>query len=149
MKKLIITCVLLSSVSLVSFAQQAQQPQTTATMQTAAGPQAAPRQMPQISPEQRAERAARNEERRLALSPEQYKSAYEVELAHVRKIEEIKTKGQASPAEFKAANEVREEKLSKIFTAEQMTKYKEMMNRQRPPMPAPPTAAPTPGVPAK
>jgi hypothetical protein len=136
MKKLLITSALLGFASLVSYGQATAPAQTTTTMQ--AGAQAAPpRQMP--TPEQMAERRAKGEEKQLGLSPEQYKSVYEADLEAAKKMVELRSSGKAQPADFQAINAAKEEKLSKILTADQMTKFKAMSNRQRP---MPPAGAP-------
>lgn len=142
MKKLIITCALLTCGTLVSFAQSAQPVQTSTSMQAkAGGPVNAQRPAPpQVSNEQRAERRAKSEEKQLGLSAEQYKSVYAADLEMVKKIEELRTSGkQPDRSEFEAVNKAREEKFSKILTPEQMEKYRAMNNHQHP---APTTAAP-------
>lgn len=141
MKKLIITCALLTCASLVSFGQNSQ-PAPASTTMHARPPMGAPT----MSIEQRAERHARSEEKQLNLSPEQYKSAYEAELEMTKKVEELKATGQPKKEDFMAVNAQKEEKFKRIFTAEQMVKYQAMNNRQHP-APAPNAPANQPGVP--
>ena len=143
MKKLIMTCVLLTSASLVSFAQTAAPAQTTATMQAPGG---APHQMP--TPEERAQRHAQGVQKQLNLTADQYKVVYEAELEMNKKVEELrKSTPQPSRDQFMAISATKDEKIKKVLTPEQLQKYQLMTNRQHP-APAPgmapgqPTTAP-------
>jgi len=139
MKKLIITCALLTCASIVSFGQTATPAQTTTSM----APNHAMPQPPTV--EQRAERRARGEEKQLTLTPEQYKSVYAIELDAVKKMEALRTGGgQPSKDQYMAINASREEQIKKVLTPEQATKFDAMSNRQHPPTGAPAPAAPTP-----
>ena len=135
MKKLIITCALLSAASMIATAQTVQKPQSTTAVQ--AGPHAMP---PQMTAEQKAERRARGEEKQLGLTPEQYKSVYAADLEMMKKMDEMRASGQPSKEKYEALSKERDEKMKAILTPEQMAKFQGMMNRQHPQ--APPAMTP-------
>ena len=135
MKKLIITCFLVSSASLVSFAQNSEQATTAPKTATTATAAPAPvRKMP--SPEQIAERRAKSEEKQYQLSADQYKGVYQAELEYMQHVQQVHNSGgKLDQAQLTQMNTTKDEKFKKIMTPEQYTKY----NASKP---KPATAAP-------
>jgi len=139
MKKLILTCALITSASVISFAQTQQAPPPAPT----GGAQAPPR--PQMTLEQRVERRAKMEEKTLSLTPDQYKVVYDAELEMMKTAEDQKKSGKQP--DFQALNKAKEEKVKKVLTQEQITKYDAIFNRQghgAPPAPMTPANQPKP-----
>ena len=129
MKKLIITCALVTSASMVSFAQANQTTQTT-TSQAASN--ASAQNMP--SPEQMAERHAKAYEQQLKLTPEQYKGVYQAELDFTKQHQQMRANGgQPGSGQVMQMNMAKDQKFKQILTAEQYAKY----DATRPKMAAP------------
>ena len=136
MKKLIITCALITSASRVSFAQS-QQP---ANQAPSVGPSStANRPMP--TPEFMAQRRTTMYERQLNLTPEQSKSVYDVELNFVKQEQAVRANGgQPDMAQHQQMMMAKDEQFKKILTADQYTKYDALRPR--------PGVQPVPGTPA-
>ena len=130
MKKIIITCALLTVGTMVSFAQNAATPNAAPN----AGQAAQARPTP-LTSEDRAQRLSKRDEMMLTLTPEQTKKVYDVELEFVTAMDKFRTENkQASPAERSAIMDKKDAKMKAILTAEQFTKYDMSRNRQRMPL---------------
>ena len=126
MKKLMITCVLLSSAA-VSFAQAS----NTAAATTAPQAQQAPNR-PMMTPEQQAKRRAGMDAKQFTLTPEQTTKAEAVELEFFQGMEKYRAAGQ-QPNQGQMGNLTarRDGKLKELRTPEQYTKYEGMRNKER------------------
>jgi len=127
MKKIIISCAMLTFGTVVSFAQDAKTNATPATIQPAM--QANPTPM---TPEQHAQRLTKRDEMMFTLTPEQSKKVYDVELEFVSAMEKFRSENkQATPEERGAIMDKKDAKMKVILTADQYTKYTMSRNRQR------------------
>ena len=126
MKKLIITCALLTSASMASFAQ------SNAASQTAAQNKPATANKP-MNTEQLAQRRVKMDVQQFGLNPDQEKKAYNVELEFTTAMEKYRAAGQR-PGEGQMANITtkRDEGMKAIMTPEQYKKYETMKPKQRP-----------------
>lgn len=127
MKKLIITCALLSATSLASFAQN----QTTTTMSMQA-PQDAKSQAPGMAPanprmppvEMMADRRSKMYEKQLSLTADQTKSIYQAELAFWKEDFSSRANGaQPGPGQTAQNQMGKDMKFKQILTPEQYAKY--------------------------
>jgi hypothetical protein len=114
MKKLIITCLLISAASVVSFAQNTQTTQNNVSRQ---GP----------TTEQAAEQRARIYEKQLGLTPEQYKGVYEAELMYIRQDQSMRTNGNKPTDGMQQQNLMgRDQRFKSVMTADQYSRYSKM-----------------------
>jgi hypothetical protein len=121
MKKLIITCALLTSASMLSFAQSAQTSPAQA-QPNAAAPQMQNRQRP--TPEQMAERRANAAKTQYALNDEQYKGIYAAELDFFSQMQAARANGQQpAPGQAQQMSMAKDAKYKTIMTPEQYQKY--------------------------
>jgi hypothetical protein len=119
MKKLIITCCLIASASIVSFGQTVQTTnKPTVFRNSAVNRQVAP------TVEATAERTTKAYQRQLGLNPEQYKGVYQAELNYLKQNQQMHENG-AKPGEGQAAQMVmgKDQQIKNVLTAEQFTKY--------------------------
>ena len=127
MKKIIVTCALLTVGSMVSFAQNANTPNAAPK----AGQTAQANQAPMTAAD-RAQRLSKRDEMMFTLTPEQSKKVYDVELEFVTAMDKFRTENkQAGPAERNAILDKKDAKMKAILTPEQYTKYDMSRNRQR------------------
>ena len=128
-----ITCALLTTVSLASFAQSKQtshtmsmEPQAQARTPLTPGP-AASKQAQQV-----AERRAKIYQKQYSLSPQQYKGVYQAELDYAIQDEQAHMNG-GQPGEGQAAQMImaRDMRLKNVMTPEQYTKYESATNKQK------------------
>ncbi len=123
MKKLITTCVLLTGLTMVSFAQskvatKSAPVQTTTTTKTTTTRSTSP------SPEQLAERRAKAVQQQYALNAEQYKGVYEAELDYETQYQRSKANGyEPGPGQSMQMKMGRDQRYKSVMTAEQYTKY--------------------------
>lgn len=136
MKKLIATCALLTTVSIVSFAQSKQ---TSHTMSFDAQPNktAAPapnqaRNTPSAASKAAAEKRAKANQKQYGLTAEQYKGAYQAELEYEMELAQVRAGG-AEPGEGQAMQMGmgRDMKLKNVMTPEQYAKYEANHNAAR------------------
>jgi hypothetical protein len=118
MKKLILTCALLTSVSLLSFGQNANSNQNAAPATSRAqGP----------SVEKIAEMKANRYKQQLALNDEQYKKVYEAELEFLKADQSFRSGGQTvPPGPAQQMQMTHDQKFQQALTPEQYTKYSQM-----------------------
>ncbi len=141
MKKLIITCLLLSSASVVSFAQSNAAPQPNRN--APGGPN-----KPVMNSQQMAERRTKADVQQFGLNPEQAKKVQAVELDFFSAMEKYRAAGQQpNIGQMGNLNARRDAKMKEILTPEQYAKFEAGRNKERV-APAPananqPTAAPT------
>jgi hypothetical protein len=124
MKKLIITCAMLTGCTMLSFAQSATNSQSAITPQ--GQNHAAP--MPgHAQPEQMAQRRSMVYQKQLALSDEQTKKVYNVELNYAKQNQAMRANG-AQPGEGQVMQlgMARDQQLQQVMTPEQYTKYQSM-----------------------
>jgi len=121
MKKMILTCALLASASIASFAQ-ANAPQ---------GKPANPNK-PMANAEQMADRRTQADVKQFNLNPDQAKKVHEVELEFSQAMEKYRAAGQ-TPGQGQRMNLTtrRDQRMKEILTPEQYTKY-EQVNARRP-----------------
>jgi hypothetical protein len=125
MKKLILTCALLTSVVMAAMAQQTQQPNLSTTQGT---PPTA---------EIMAEKRADMWQGKLNLSPEQKKQVYATELQTISVITAAKSSGMpAGRDKMMQASADREQKFKTIFTPQQWAQYEDMKPKPAQPTPA-------------
>jgi hypothetical protein len=142
MKKLIITCALLTSASMLSFAQSTQTPATTAAQPNGAPQAHAQQQRP--TAEQIAERHAQADKKQFNLDDNQYKGVYTAELEYYKQMLDMRDKGtQPTPDQAQKLRTDKDAKIKAVMTPEQYAKYNN--NRPNPQMqPAAPNSnAPT------
>jgi hypothetical protein len=131
MKKLIITCALISAASVVSFAQN-----TTGQQTSAGAPQGTTRQAPTV--EQAAEMRAKAYQNQLGLSDAQYKGIYAAELDFIKQDQASRANGgRPTAGQTSQLMMGKEQKFKSIMTAEQYSKYEQGKTS-----PVRPTAAP-------
>jgi hypothetical protein len=122
MKKLIITCALLSVGSVVSFAQSTTT--TTTNMDPNGGQNAAQQRPAAMNPEQMADRRTKMDEKMLALTPDQIKPVHDVELDFMTAMSKFRTEGkQPTPDQMQSILDKRDQKMKTILTADQYSKY--------------------------
>ena len=140
MKKLIITCLLLSSASVVSFAQ-ANAP--AAPPQGAANAQHNGQNKPAMNAEQMAQRRTKMETQQFGLSADQSTKVQAVETEFFTAMEKYRASGaQPNVGQMGNLTSRRDAKLKEIFTPEQYAKYEAGKSKgQNAPM-APAHAAP-------
>ncbi len=137
MKKLMITCVLLSSAA-ISFAQSNAATTPAATAQQAQ--QGAPNR-PMMNPEQMAKRRATMETKQYGFTPEQTTKAEAVELEYFQAMEKYRASGvQPSQGQRGNLDARRDEKMKELMTPEQYTKFQAGRNRERMAPNTPPNA---------
>ncbi len=123
MKKLILTCALITSASMLSFAQSTQS-SVTMTPQNAAGTQAQTARQQQPQPEQMATRRAQMYKQQYNLDDKQYQGVYNAELDYVKEMMDMRGKGQQPTAEQgKQMMATKDAKFQKAMSAEQYGKY--------------------------
>jgi hypothetical protein len=126
MKKLITTCVLLTSVSMLSFGQSKvlSHSSSRAPRGTAAAPGSS-QGMPGLSAE--GEKAAgvraENYRKKLGLNEEQYKAAYQAELDYERQLETAIGNGGPGPGTAMQMGMGRDQRYKNTLTADQYAKY--------------------------
>lgn len=127
MKKLILTCALITSVSVVSFAQNAQTsvtmaPGNSAVTTTAAAPNAPGRQQPNM--EHMADERAKRMKNQFGLNDEQYKGVYNAQLAYMNKMLDLHNQGkQPTPQERQQIVNDLDAGIKAAMTPEQFAKY--------------------------
>jgi len=128
MKKLAITCVLLSSAA-ASFAQTAAT--APATPPPPQAQQAAPNR-PMMTPEQMAKRRATMEAKQYSFTAEQTPKAEAVELEFFQALEKYRATG-AQPSQGQMGNLTarRDAKMKELMTPEQYAKFDAGRNRER------------------
>lgn len=117
MKKLIITCALVSLGTVVSYAQSKSSAQPTVTTATTASRAKAP------SNEQIAEQRARKYQKDLGLTAEQYKGVYEAQLEFVRQDKEARAYGGPGEGQAMQMQMFLDQKFQSVMTPEQYEKY--------------------------
>jgi hypothetical protein len=123
MKKLITTCVLLTSVTMVSFAQS-KATSKSAVQQTASPAKAATVKSTMPSPEQYAERRAKAAQQQYGLTADQYKGVYAAELEYEQQYQQAKANGyEPGPGQSMQMKMGRDQKIKSAMSAEQYTKY--------------------------
>jgi len=143
MKKLIITCALLTSASMLSFAQSTQTSATMSAQPNGAAPQAMQNNQQQRSPEQIAERRAQIYQKQFGLDDNQYKGVYAAELEYIKQLMDLRAKGQQpAPGQAQQMNADKDAKFKAVMSADQYQKY----SATRRPMPQ--QQAPNPAAPA-
>ena len=118
-----ITCALLTTVSVVSFAQAAK---TSVSMEPSRAPQATvANQAPGTTKtvERVAEERAKGHERLMGLTKEQYKGVYAAELEYAKEEAIAKPNGGPNPGQAYQWNMGRDQQIKKSVTAEQYAKY--------------------------
>lgn len=126
MKKLIITCALLTSASIASFAQ------SNAAAQAASQNKPANANKP-MNTEQLAQRRVKMDVAQFGLNADQEKKVYNVELEFTTAMEKYRSAGQ-QPGQGQMANLTtkRDEGMKAILTPEQYAKYEQTRPKQRP-----------------
>lgn len=153
MKKLILTCALLTSASMLSFAQSTQSSVTMTPQSNAAAPQtnAAPPQtapqpamrQQQMQPEQMAKRRADIYQKQYALNDEQYKGVYNAELDFMKQMMDMRSNGQQPSAEQNQKLMVeKDNKFKAAMSPDQYAKYSATRSPQTMKQPATATPAP-------
>ncbi len=120
MKKLITTCLLLTTVGMVSFAQKA-------ATKTKANPNAAaaPAATNNLTPEKQAEQRAKATQAKYGLSAEQYKGIYNAELDYARNEAAVKATGyEVSEGQRNQMNIQRDMYYQNSMTPDQFSKYR-------------------------
>ena len=141
MKKLILTCALLTSASMLSFAQSTQSqvtmtPQPNATAQQPATPQPVARQQ-QPQPEQMAERRAQIYKKQYDLNDQQYKGVYNAELEYMKQMMDMRSKGQQpTPEQNQQMMASKDAKFRNAMSQEQYAKYSATRPQQQQGAPA-------------
>jgi len=136
MKKLILTCALLTVATMVSFAQ------TTTTPTPSMAPtdaQARPTPAP-MNAEQTADRRTKMDEKMLTLTPDQVKVVHDIELDFMNAVMKFRAEGkQPTPEQMQDLKTKKDQKMKAVLTADQYSKYDVASNRQRnaPMAPAP------------
>jgi hypothetical protein len=135
MKKLFMTCALITSASIVSFAQTKEVSTTTSMEAPAAATSRAPQAQPKQSIiEQLATRKAKTYQSQYGLTAEQYQKVYDVEYDYARQEHEIKISGgQPGPGQVYQMQLGHDYKMKNIMTPAQYTKYE--ATTPRPTMP--------------
>lgn len=123
MKKLILTCTLVVSACVVSFAQNVQSAQTApASNRTAA-----------MNPEKAAELRAKRYQQQLGLTDDQYKKVYDAELEYVKADMSFRSSGQpVPPGPAQQMQMAHDQKFQGILTPDQYSKYDKMRTVIRP-----------------
>ncbi len=116
MKKLIITCALVSLGSVVSFAQSQSSSQPASATTTASRAKAP-------SNEQIAEQRARKYQKDLGLSAEQYKGVYEAQLEFIRQDKEARAYGGPGEGQAMQMQMFLDQRFQSVMTPEQFEKY--------------------------
>jgi len=120
MKKLIAIFTLLTSSSVMSFAQaeqsaEAQQPDTS---------KHAPFYQPRYKPEELAERQTKMYEKRLTLNKKQYQKVYETELDYWQQYQKIRINiSEPDPVQLNQLITDRNEGIKNVLTPEQLKKF--------------------------
>ena len=133
MKKLIVTCALLTAASMVSFAQTTTTTTTTGmdangAQQTAAHPHAS---LP-ISAAQMAERRAKMDVKQFGLTDDQYKGVLDIETEYTNALERYHAEGkQPNIGQMGNLNARKDAKMKAIMSPEQYAKYDEMRSKDR------------------
>lgn len=144
MKKIIITCAMITSVSMIASAQDMKPsgptpsaPQTT----MAPRPPMSPANSEQMQ-QRMAEGQAKNMERQFALNAEQYKGVYQACLDFSKGMGEMRGPGKTpKPGDREKLEATRDAKFKQILTSEQYAKYETTRQRRMPPPGAPAPAA--------
>jgi hypothetical protein len=132
MRKLILTCALLTSASLLSFGQNA--------MPAQQGASTTARQAP--APEKMAEMRANRYKQQLGLTDEQYKGVYNAELEYAKANQQFGASGQpVPPGPAQQMMMTHDQKFKEALTAEQYAKYDKMRTVNKPGMGAQNNAA--------
>lgn len=122
MKKLIITCMLLTGASMASFAQD---------NTPSKGPAQPPHATSQINTEQMAHRRANMDAKMYGLTEEQAKSAYDIEMEFQTAMDRYRAEGK-TPSQGQLGNiqTRRDEKMKALLNADQYKKYEMMKGKQ-------------------
>ena len=127
MKKLITTCALLTTVTMVSFAQTKQTSHTMSMQPQSNQPNAlaaAPAPVASKAAQQMADRRAKIYEKQYGLSPAQTKGVYKAELEYAMQEEQARAHGgQPGEGQMMQMGMARDMKLKEVMTPEQYTKY--------------------------
>jgi hypothetical protein len=138
MRKLILTCALLTSVSLLSFGQNMAPAQQQATPARTAP-----------APEKIAEMRANRYKQQLGLTDDQVKGIYAAELEYAKANQQFTANGQPVPSgPAQQMMMTHDQKFQQVLTADQFAKYDKMRAVNRPGMGAqnaPTNAAPATG----
>ncbi|MES2704784.1 MAG: hypothetical protein V4649_19240 [Bacteroidota bacterium] len=126
MKKLITTCALLTTVSVVSFAQS-KQTSHTMSMEAQTAASATPANATPVaskSSQMTAERKAKMLQKQYGLNPAQYKGVYQAELEYAVQDEQIRQSGnEPGSGQAMQMGMGRDMKIKAAMTPEQYTKY--------------------------
>ncbi len=118
MKKLITTCVLLTALTMVSFAQ------SKGTSKTAAAPGTPSTARVSASAEQIAERNVKALQQQLGLTADQYTGCYAAELDYQKQVKQARDGGyEMGPGQSMQAKMGRDQRYKSVMTADQYTKY--------------------------
>lgn len=127
MKKLIITCALLTAASMVSFAQNTPTGMEPGAAQTAQQP----RPMP-ATPEEMATRRTKVDEKMFNLTPDQMKGVHDIELEFCTANQKFRSEAkQPTKEEMEGIMTKRDQKMKAILTPDQYAKYEVTRSRQR------------------
>ncbi len=134
MKKMIITCALVASASVMSYAQHAA---------SASAPASANAANNQVMAQHMAEKNTKMYEKQLGLNAEQYKKVYDVQLNMSNQMMALRSAG-AQPGEGQVMqmHMYQDQQMKTILTADQYKKYEST----RPVAPTRPAGAPQPAV---
>jgi len=148
MKKLILTCAIIISATIMTKAQE----QTTPVSHGTSGAEAinTPSRLPVPTPEEMAERKAKDMQAKLSLTDDQYKKSYDAELAYarisLRPINQVAQSTQkldhpATQTTIQKAIADRDASYKRILTQEQLAKYNSMRPKTPPSASIPQTPA--------
>lgn len=120
MKKLIITCALVTLGSMVSFAQSARKTHAGSNANVSSG------QTQSVSIEKSAEARAKKLQKDLGLNATQYKGVYEAQLEHDKQGQAAKANGSEGPGQAMQLQMMLDQKFKEAMTPTQYTKYEQM-----------------------
>ncbi len=124
MKKLIVTCALLSA-TMLSFAQNA----ATTSQQKVNTPDrtVAPAPINHAQPEQVAQRRSMVYQKQLGLSDDQTKGVYSAELDYAKQTQSLRAAGaQPTDGAYQQAGMVRDQRIQNVLTPDQAMKFQSM-----------------------
>ncbi len=122
MKKLIITCTLIASVSGVCMAQVKKTNNATANKTSSSNAA--------VTAESKAEKIAKSLETKLGLNAEQYKKVYDAEFFYIKQDEVARENGGVpGEGELQQMAQSRDENIKRALTADQYTKYAAMNSK--------------------
>ena len=123
MKKLITTCVLLTSITMVSFAQAKTSKTSGKVTETSTAKATATTRT--LTPEQQAEKHAKTIQSTYGLNENQYQAIYQADVAYYTQTKSINETGgpAANPGQTQQMNVGRDQRYQNVMTPDQFAKY--------------------------